>query len=1073
MTRRLTGLAATLTIAALLIGVPAILVTVGGNPFAGLPSLEVLGQVLIRPDDGTALLRLLWYAAWIGWLILAALVTAEVAATIGGVRLPTLPAIAPMQGAARTLVATAALLFIATPLLSLPAPPAHATPINASPLHVSAPASVPVHFPVANPVPATTATTYTVRDGDTLWSIAERFLGDGNRYPELHQLNRTVVRNPNTIWAGMVLRIPASAEPIATAPAAGTTSYTVKKGDTLSGIAQRLLGNPDRYPEIFEASRTITQPGGYHLTNPDQIDIGWTLSIPSAQAETPVQPTQSSTNGTGTSTGSSPATTSPPPTVTPPPGTSVPPTATASPTTRPTASSSSVAAPATPAPDESAHADDAIDPAHAPWLLTGLSMGGALLAAGLLLALRRATRMQFRARRPGRGLRTTEPKLAPVHRSITAVGVPALPTLERLDQALRRTGPRLIADDVTFPLIERVELTAAGDVRLHLAEPAAAPLPWEADAEGLIWTLSAGKDLAEIGPLSPYQPAPWPLLVTLGTDNSTTWLINLEHAGTIHLAGDPTYAADYLRYLTTELAINPWAADITIHTDDQHLYGLNPARPAPHGMASALQAVQVTAERIKAYDTTAPRSRTDPPDGETWGATAMLIADGIAVPDLSQIADLVGPRSASALVTLSDLPSDSTSTTLAFTPSGRVKVAALDLMAVGLTADEAAGCAALLAQADDDSDVDIPPAGDEGWRALSNQAGALRKELTTPRNGNQSPNGSTTSSAPVDHGSSDSTVDTAPSVLPEADESYLTVAATVTEDLKELAPRVPVAVRSKVHDADPHLDRDLAWWHSDSCPLPRLTLLGPVTVRAHGTPISKRKPYYIEVVAYLALREHGATTEEVADAFGVSLSTARNAAKTIRDWLGTDPTTGLPHLPDADKSRSAKTRGIPTYQLGNVLCDADLFRRLRLRGEATPNGIYDLEAALALVTGKPFDQRRPGGWNWLTLTGIDSHITCAIVDVAHVVATNHLSKGGASEARTAAQAGIQASPENTISRLDLAAAARLDGHHAEALQIVRDEICNWADEDGMPFDLELRTRQILDQLGFMNDLKAG
>ena len=131
-----------------------------------------------------------------------------------------------------------------------------------------------------------------------------------------------------------------------------------------------------------------------------------------------------------------------------------------------------------------------------------------------------------------------------------------------------------------------------------------------------------------------------------------------------------------------------------------------------------------------------------------------------------------------------------------------------------------------------------------------------------------------------------------------------------------------------------------------------------------------------------------------------------------------------------------------------------------------------MESALALVTGKPFGQRRPGGWNWLALTGIDSHITCAIIDVAHVVATNHLSKGDASKARTAAEAGILASPENTISRLDLAAAARLDGHHAEALQIVRDEICNWADEDGIPVDLDDRARQILEQLGFSEDLRA-
>ncbi len=49
--------------------------------------------------------------------------------------------------------------------------------------------------------------------------------------------------------------------------------YQVKSGDTLSDIAQRELGDANRYTEIFNANRNI-------LSNPDQIDIGQTLRIP-------------------------------------------------------------------------------------------------------------------------------------------------------------------------------------------------------------------------------------------------------------------------------------------------------------------------------------------------------------------------------------------------------------------------------------------------------------------------------------------------------------------------------------------------------------------------------------------------------------------------------------------------------------------------------------------------------------------------------------------------------------------------------------------------------------------------
>jgi nucleoid-associated protein YgaU len=51
------------------------------------------------------------------------------------------------------------------------------------------------------------------------------------------------------------------------------TTYTVKPGDTLSGIAQRFLGNASEYMDIFNANRD-------QLTDPDKIKPGQVLKIP-------------------------------------------------------------------------------------------------------------------------------------------------------------------------------------------------------------------------------------------------------------------------------------------------------------------------------------------------------------------------------------------------------------------------------------------------------------------------------------------------------------------------------------------------------------------------------------------------------------------------------------------------------------------------------------------------------------------------------------------------------------------------------------------------------------------------
>lgn len=61
--------------------------------------------------------------------------------------------------------------------------------------------------PAANPAPAKT---YTVKSGDSLWKIAQKYLGSGSRWQEIYEMNKgTVGKNPNLIYPGQVYNLPA------------------------------------------------------------------------------------------------------------------------------------------------------------------------------------------------------------------------------------------------------------------------------------------------------------------------------------------------------------------------------------------------------------------------------------------------------------------------------------------------------------------------------------------------------------------------------------------------------------------------------------------------------------------------------------------------------------------------------------------------------------------------------------------------------------------------------------------------------------------------------------------------
>ena len=59
------------------------------------------------------------------------------------------------------------------------------------------------------PAPATPAAkTYTVVAGDSLSKIAKKLYGDANKWKKIFEANKDIIKNPDLIHPGQVLKLP-------------------------------------------------------------------------------------------------------------------------------------------------------------------------------------------------------------------------------------------------------------------------------------------------------------------------------------------------------------------------------------------------------------------------------------------------------------------------------------------------------------------------------------------------------------------------------------------------------------------------------------------------------------------------------------------------------------------------------------------------------------------------------------------------------------------------------------------------------------------------------------------------
>jgi LysM repeat protein len=205
------GLGALVILIGLLVGAPVALAVFAGNPLPDhVPALSEIGNALTTRDDGQLFLRALAVVGWLGWATFALSVLVEVPARALRIPVPRLPGMRRQQRMAAALIGGVALIIGASPAMAsaaaATAPPTSYAAAPYTPAAVSAPAAAAWERTAAAAADEDPVPVYRVERGDYLGHIADRYLGEFDRYPELAKLNK--IRDADLIRPGQMLHLP-------------------------------------------------------------------------------------------------------------------------------------------------------------------------------------------------------------------------------------------------------------------------------------------------------------------------------------------------------------------------------------------------------------------------------------------------------------------------------------------------------------------------------------------------------------------------------------------------------------------------------------------------------------------------------------------------------------------------------------------------------------------------------------------------------------------------------------------------------------------------------------------------
>ena len=295
MIRLIAAVRTTVIVTAWLLGVPAITVAVAGSPIPSRPpSAMQLRAWLENPLNPAHKAATATALGWIVWGLITTAILMIFARHLRTMRwakiINHLPP--PAQSLTAAILGTAVVATSTSPLVTPPAvaavPVSDLTGVDAP--HTALPTrdnsrpapNLTVPAPSGRNAMVTTASPADHHGGlaaarPTRSGHRQVLTGDDRRGGQ--GLSQGHLRSSEQVSAHTATSPAApSGEPVKPAP---HRIYRVAKGDSLWDLATDHLGNPHRWPEIYQLNKGHVQANGYALTDPDKIDVGWMLALPS------------------------------------------------------------------------------------------------------------------------------------------------------------------------------------------------------------------------------------------------------------------------------------------------------------------------------------------------------------------------------------------------------------------------------------------------------------------------------------------------------------------------------------------------------------------------------------------------------------------------------------------------------------------------------------------------------------------------------------------------------------------------------------------------------------------------